>query len=68
MRTDRLCRQLRFRLCAALPQREEGQSLAEYALILVLIALLAIAALTALGTNIAAILRSIAQRLVASAS
>jgi Flp pilus assembly pilin Flp len=40
--------------------REEGQSLAEYALILALIAVVAIAALRILGTNILDILGRIA--------
>jgi pilus assembly protein Flp/PilA len=39
--------------------REEGQGLAEYALILALIAVIAIAALVFLGTRISAILSSI---------
>ena len=40
---------------------EEGQGLAEYALILALIAIVAIVALLFLGTQIAAILNSIGQ-------
>jgi pilus assembly protein Flp/PilA len=40
--------------------REEGQSLAEYALILALIAVVAIAALTLLGTSVSSILSQIA--------
>ncbi len=40
--------------------REEGQSLAEYALILALIAVVAIAALTLLGSNVASTLSNIA--------
>jgi len=40
--------------------REEGQSLAEYALILALIAVVAIAALTLLGTSVSGILSQIA--------
>ena len=39
---------------------EEGQGLAEYALILALIAIIAIAALVLLGTQISTILSSIA--------
>jgi pilus assembly protein Flp/PilA len=39
---------------------EQGQGLAEYALILVFIAIVAIAALTLLGTNISSILNSVA--------
>ncbi|HNW58195.1 MAG TPA: Flp family type IVb pilin [bacterium] len=44
----------------ALFNREEGQTLAEYALILVLIAIAVIAMLTLLGTNIGGILTRIA--------
>lgn len=44
-------------------KREEGQSLAEYALLLALIAIVAIAALNALGTQISTILQSIATAL-----
>ncbi|MEO7119094.1 MAG: Flp family type IVb pilin [Candidatus Limnocylindrales bacterium] len=40
-------------------RREEGQGLAEYALILALIAVIAIAALVFLGTQISTILSSI---------
>ncbi len=39
--------------------REEGQGLAEYALILALIAIIAIAALVFLGTQISTILSSV---------
>ncbi|MBN2410667.1 Flp family type IVb pilin [candidate division KSB1 bacterium] len=42
---------------------EEGQTLSEYALILVLVAIVVIIALTALGVNITAILQSIANTL-----
>ncbi|MCS7296188.1 MAG: Flp family type IVb pilin [Chloroflexota bacterium] len=41
-------------------REEEGQSLAEYGLILALIAVVAIAALTTLGGNIASTLNSVA--------
>jgi len=44
-------------------RREEGQTLSEYALILVLVAIVVIIALTALGVNITAILNSIATTL-----
>jgi len=44
-------------------KREEGQSLAEYALILALIAVVAITALTLLGGNISGILNQIATQL-----
>lgn len=40
--------------------REEGQDLAEYGLVLALIAVVAIAALTLLGGNLSAILASVA--------
>jgi len=41
-------------------RREEGQDLAEYALLIALIAIVVIAAVTLLGTNISTILSSIA--------
>jgi pilus assembly protein Flp/PilA len=41
---------------SAVSRREEGQGLAEYALILALIAIVAILALTFLGTQISSIL------------
>jgi len=47
--------------------QQVGQALAEYALILALIAILAIAALQMLGTNIQFILTAIAESMVASA-
>ena len=40
--------------------REEGQTLSEYALILILIAIVAIAAVTLLGNQISAVLNQIA--------
>ncbi len=43
----------------SLRRREDGQALVEYALILGLIAVLAIGALTLLGTNVTSILSSI---------
>ena len=43
--------------------REEGQALVEYALIVSLIAVVAIAALTLTGTNVVNILSSIANNL-----
>lgn len=42
---------------------EEGQGLAEYALILVFIAIVAIAAVTLLGGNVSQLLNSIATKL-----
>jgi pilus assembly protein Flp/PilA len=47
---------------AGLKDREEGQALVEYALILALIAVVAIGVLTTLGTNISTILNSIATK------
>ncbi len=44
-------------------RREEGQALVEYALIVSLISVVAIAALTLTGTNIITILNSIADKL-----
>jgi pilus assembly protein Flp/PilA len=43
-----------------LQDREEGQALVEYALILALVSVVSIAALTALGTNVSTILQGIA--------
>jgi pilus assembly protein Flp/PilA len=50
------------RYLQSLRQREDGQALVEYALILGLIAVLAIGALTLLGQNITTILSSIATK------
>jgi len=47
-------------LIASIRDREEGQGLAEYALILALIAIIAIVALTLLGGAISGILSTIA--------
>jgi len=44
-------------------RREEGQTLSEYALILVLIAVVAILAVTLLGNQISAVLNTIANAL-----
>jgi pilus assembly protein Flp/PilA len=44
-------------------RKEEGQGLAEYALILALIAVIAIAALVFLGTQISSILSSIGDQM-----
>jgi pilus assembly protein Flp/PilA len=44
-------------------RREEGQTLSEYALILVLIAVVAIVAITLLGNQISAVINSIANAL-----
>ena len=46
-----------------LRNREEGQALVEYALILALISVVAIGALTAIGVNVLAILTSVANAL-----
>jgi pilus assembly protein Flp/PilA len=48
---------------SAMMKNEEGQALAEYGLILALIAVICIVALTALGTNVAAKLTEIATAL-----
>ena len=47
--------------------REEGQGLVEYALILVLIAIVVIAVLTTMGTNIRTIFTTIGNALVPAA-
>ena len=43
--------------------REEGQGLVEYALILVLVSIVAIAALDAIGTNVTGVLNTVANAL-----
>ena len=45
-------------LISTMRNREDGQALVEYALILSLISVVAIAALTLVGTNVTAILNS----------
>ena len=50
-------------LIASIKEREEGQTLAEYALILFFVAIVAIAAVTALGVNVANIIQSVADAL-----
>jgi pilus assembly protein Flp/PilA len=52
-----------FRSVRKLVRREEGQTLSEYALILVLIAVVAIVAITLLGNQISAVINSIANAL-----
>jgi pilus assembly protein Flp/PilA len=47
----------------ALGDDEEGQGLVEYALILVLVSIVAIGALTAIGTNVSNVLQTIANHL-----
>ena len=49
-----------FNVVASVRDREEGQALVEYALILSLVAVASVAALTLLGTNVSNILNSIA--------
>jgi pilus assembly protein Flp/PilA len=49
-----------FDLIRIFRDREEGQALVEYALILALVAVVAVGALTLLGTNISNMLSSIA--------
>jgi pilus assembly protein Flp/PilA len=51
------------KLQVQLQGREEGQALVEYALILALISVVAIGALTLIGTNVTAILNSVANAL-----
>ena len=48
---------------ASLRDREEGQALVEYALLLSLIAIVSIAVLTTLGTNVKGIFSSISDAL-----
>jgi pilus assembly protein Flp/PilA len=52
-----------FRNLVKSVRREEGQTLSEYALILVLIAVVAIVAITLLGNQITTVLNSIANAL-----
>ncbi|HEX5418318.1 MAG TPA: Flp family type IVb pilin [Chloroflexota bacterium] len=49
-------RTLYLRLLMLLPDPEEGQGLAEYALILLLIAIVCITALTFIGTTVSSVL------------
>jgi len=51
------------KLFSAVSRREQGQGLAEYALILALIAVVAILALVFLGTRISSILSTVGARL-----
>jgi len=50
-------------LSSAVSRKEQGQGLAEYALILALIAVIAIAALVFLGTKISTILSTVGAKL-----
>ena len=50
-------------LISTLRNREEGQALVEYALILSLISVVAIAALTLVGTNVTGAMNSVAAAL-----
>jgi pilus assembly protein Flp/PilA len=52
-----------FRKFSQLVRKEEGQTLSEYALILVLIAVVAIVAITLLGNQISSVINSIAAAL-----
>ena len=52
---------LYLKVLNAVNRDEEGQGLAEYALILALIAIVAIVALTLLGTQVSTILNTIAK-------
>jgi pilus assembly protein Flp/PilA len=47
----------------ALRDGEEGQGMVEYALILVLVSIIAIGALTAIGANVSAVLQTVANHL-----
>ncbi len=47
----------------ALRDGEEGQGMVEYALILVLVSIIAIGALTAIGTNVTNVLQTVANHL-----
>ncbi len=51
------------KLFSVVPRREQGQGLAEYALILALIAVVAILALVFLGSRISSILSTVGSRL-----
>ena len=44
-------------------QREEGQGLVEYSLILVLVSIVAIGALAAIGTSVTSVLQTVANHL-----
>lgn len=59
-------RDLMIRVAAALRSREEGQAMVEYALILGLVSVVAIAALTAIGTNVNTIFESIRDSLASA--
>jgi pilus assembly protein Flp/PilA len=52
-----------IQMTKALRDNEEGQGLVEYALILVLVSIVAIGALTAIGTNVTNVLQAIANHL-----
>ncbi len=52
-----------FTIAARIREEEKGQGLAEYALILALIAIIAIAALIFLGTQISTILSQIGRQI-----
>lgn len=55
-----------FKRIRTLVKNEEGQALAEYGLILALIAVICLAALTQLGTGVSAALQSIANAVTAA--
>ncbi len=59
MKKSRLLTALGYRAMAALRDREDGQALVEYALLISLIAVVSIGILTALGTNVASIFTTI---------
>ncbi len=53
------------RLMALVPEKEEGQGLVEYALILVLISVVSIAIMTVLGTTVSGVFSQVSAALVA---
>ena len=59
METVQSLRSRVYRVFGALRDREEGQALVEYALLLSLIAIVSVAVLTALGTNVSTIFSNI---------
>jgi Flp pilus assembly pilin Flp len=52
-----------YNAVASMRDREEGQALVEYALILALVSVVAAVALTTLGTNITTVLNNVAAQI-----
>ena len=50
-------------VAAYLPEKEEGQGLVEYALIIVLVSIACVVALTALGTEVSGVFDTIVSKL-----